>query len=74
MAIVRVGLEARDNISNQLKRFRVEAGMSQSELAAKTGMTVQTIVNIEKGHSNYGIDRILQILDVLDRDLKIPVG
>lgn len=73
MAVVKIGPEARDNISRQLRKFREAKKMSKTTLAAKTSMTVQTIMNIENNHTNYGVDKVLLILDALDESLTIPV-
>jgi transcriptional regulator with XRE-family HTH domain len=73
MAVVRIGPEARNSISKQLKKFREDKKMSKAELGRITNMTVQTIINIEDNQTNYGIDRVLLILDALDESLTIPV-
>lgn len=36
-------------LQNNLKKFRVEQGLSQEELAQMIGSTRQTIISIEKG-------------------------
>jgi DNA-binding XRE family transcriptional regulator len=38
------------NSGNQVKRIRESKMMSKAELARKTGLSVQTIDRIEKGH------------------------
>jgi len=38
------------NLSNQVKSIRESKMMSKAELARKTGLSVQTIDRIEKGH------------------------
>lgn len=73
MAAAKSGPAARNKIAEKLRKFREEKKMSQRELATKTNMTVATIVNIEKGHTNFGLDRVLLILEALEQDLTIPV-
>ena len=38
-----------DTIRNRVRELREERGLSQSELARRTGVTRQTIISLEKG-------------------------
>ncbi|PHR46947.1 MAG: hypothetical protein COA32_08455 [Fluviicola sp.] len=50
----------------KLKRLRVDAGMSQTELAEKTGMSRSSIAEIEKGR-NFSIGSLLSISRALNQ-------
>lgn len=59
----------------KLGTLRVEAGLSQTELAEKTGMSRSSIAGIEKGRnfsigSLISISRVLEFLDVFEFFLK----
>lgn len=59
----------------KISSLRIEAGMSQTELAEKTGMSRSSIAGIEKGRnfsiaSLISISRALEILEVFDFFLK----
>jgi len=49
----------------KLKRLRVDAGFSQTELAEKTGMSRSSISEIEKGR-NFSIGSLIAISRALD--------
>jgi transcriptional regulator with XRE-family HTH domain len=59
----------------KLKALRLDANLSQTELAQKTGMSRSSIAEIEKGR-NFSIDslisiaRTLEFLDIFDFFLK----
>lgn len=60
---------------DKLKALRIEANLSQTELAQKTGMSRSSIAEIEKGRnfsmaSLISISRVLEILDVYEFFLK----
>jgi transcriptional regulator with XRE-family HTH domain len=59
----------------RLKSLRVEAGLSQTELATKTGMSRSSIAEIEKGRnfsmaSLIAISRVLNLIDRFEYFLK----
>ena len=49
---------------NKLKAKRLEAGMSQSQLAEKANLNVRTIQHYEQGSKNFDHSRIDTILKV----------
>lgn len=51
---------------NKLKRMRIDEGLSQTELALKTGMSRSSIAEIEKGR-NFSVGSLISILRVLDQ-------
>lgn len=56
-------------MKNQIKRLRKEAGLRQEDLAAKAGVSRQTIIAIE----NDKYDPTLELAMRLARLLRIPV-
>ena len=40
------------SLSNNIRRLRFERGMTQEELALRTGVSRQTIMSIERGATN----------------------
>ena len=46
-------------------------GISQQDLARRSGISVSTIKHIESGKSNPSVDTLLHIADVLGFDLKL---
>lgn len=57
----------------KLKERRMAAGLSQSQLAEKTGINVRVIQHYEQGTKNFDharIDKILSVCLVLKCDLK----
>ncbi len=49
----------------KLKKIRLEKGISQKELSEKTGLTRQTIHNIENGKKYPKLYNIIKIAEVL---------
>lgn len=58
------------NIGEAIKKMRASRGLSQKELAEKTGMSATALCNIEKGYSFPSKDTIKAICDAMD----IPVS
>ncbi|WP_454850580.1 helix-turn-helix transcriptional regulator [Promicromonospora soli] len=48
-----------------LKTARLKAGMTQAELAARSGVSRRTIINVENGHPTGEIGRIITIARAL---------
>ena len=55
----------RQKIGSQLKALRESAGLTQSEMAEKTGLQRANIARVEGGKYNTGIDIIQKIANVL---------
>jgi transcriptional regulator with XRE-family HTH domain len=54
-------------VAEQLRRFRLSAGLSQEELAARSGLSVRAIGNLERGHSSRPYPATLnRLADVLE--------
>ncbi len=57
------------DIINELKRYRFESGMTICELSKKSGVSKNTIVNVEKGHTVPRIDILQKLGAALNVDL-----
>lgn len=66
-------MKLREEIGAQLKAIRESQGMTQQELADKTGMIRTTISKIESGKFGYSLDIIEKIILPLKAKLKIEV-
>jgi len=56
----------RERIGELVKALRTDSGISQKDLAFKTGLSPARISQIEKGTSDYRIDTLIVILDHFD--------
>lgn len=56
-------------MENKIKISRVEAGLTQQQLAEKTGVTRQTISLIEKGKYNPTLKLCLEICYAVNKTL-----
>ena len=61
----------KSNIANTIASARINAGLSQSELATKIGKTQSTISKWESGEVNFTIDLLVDIAADLNLDLDI---
>jgi len=52
-------------IGGKIRRFRVEAGMSQTELGTASGITFQQVQKYEKGTNRVSVTRLAQIAQTL---------
>lgn len=66
-------MKLREEIGAQIKAIRESQGMTQQELADKTGMIRTTISKIESGKFGYSLDIIEKIILPLKAKLKIEV-
>jgi transcriptional regulator with XRE-family HTH domain len=57
-------------VGRRIKLQRLSAGLSQSDLGDKVGVTFQQIQKYEQGHTRVGASRLTEIAAVL----KVPVG
>ena len=62
--------ELKDLIARNLRKYRIEAGMSQIELAEKLHMRSSSISNWEKGRNSIDIDTLFRVCEVL----KVPIS
>jgi transcriptional regulator with XRE-family HTH domain len=58
-------------LGKQLKQFRIDAGLTQKELAIKAGVTQQCISKYEKCGANYDYHIVLAIMNALDLEYEI---
>ena len=54
-----------EEIGNRLKEYRIRKNLQQKELAEKAGISLDTIVRMERG-SSITTEKFLRILRVLD--------
>ncbi len=57
-------------ISQNIKRQRIEKGLSQEELAQKLFVTRQTVSNYETGKSNPDLDTLTKLSEILETDVE----
>lgn len=58
--------EARRRIGDRIRQLRTERGISQVELAEKTGLVQPHIVRIEQGRYSVGFDTLQAIAKALN--------
>ena len=59
----------KDVIRNNLKKYRLQVGMTQVELASRIGVRSSAISNWEKGQNSIDIDTLFKICKIL----KVPI-
>ena len=59
----------RERIGELVRALRSDAGISQKELAFKTGLSPARITQIEKGTLDYRVDTLIVILDYFGRKI-----
>jgi transcriptional regulator with XRE-family HTH domain len=67
--------EVMTEIGSRLKRYRIDSGLSQAELSARTGISLKTIANVEDGKQSNTLTliRILKALGLLENlELIVP--
>ena len=57
-------------ISQNIKRQRIQKGLSQEELAEKLFVTRQTVSNYETGKSNPDLDTLIKLSEILETDVE----
>lgn len=57
-------------IKNDLKRYRIEKGLTQQQLADPTNVRRETIVRLEKQLYNSSLELAIQIADTLKQDIR----
>ena len=59
------------DISKNIKRLRVNKGMSQTQFAEKLNITRQTVSSWETGNSNPDVSMLMKIANVLEVDVDL---
>ena len=59
-------MKTRHDLHNTVRRHRLLAGLTQSELAERVGVTRQTILSIEKGKYTPSVALALYLASALD--------
>ena len=57
-------------IGQRIAALRKEAGLTQEELSERVGSTKSTISRIESGHERASLQRLIEIADALDADVR----
>ncbi len=57
------------SIGGQIKRYRIQKGISQSDMAAKLHISQPSYGKIENGKSRLDVDRLVKITKILDVDI-----
>jgi HTH-type transcriptional regulator / antitoxin HipB len=58
-----------DQVPSLLQSFRKKAGLTQVELAARMGVTQQSLSALERNSSNMSVTNLIKILNILGVDL-----
>ena len=61
-----MGLVNRKMFGSNIRRLRLERGMTQESLADKAGIHPTYVGGIERGERNVGLDNIIKIAHALD--------
>ena len=56
-------------IGENVRRYRLQCGLTQQELAFRAGLCIQTIYRVEKGITNLTID----VAESIAKVLNVPV-
>ncbi len=62
--------ELKENFGSRLQTLRLEAKMTQEELADQVGVTIESISNIERGIFGPKFDNLEKIADALNISVK----
>lgn len=60
---------ARTSLSNTVKELRKEYGLTQEDLALKSGVGLCFIRNLEQGKATLRMDKVNQLLDLFNYEL-----
>ena len=60
-------------IGELLKEQRLQAGLTQKELAAQVGTRAETISRLERGHSDVSLSSIFQIFAGMGRKVAVTL-
>ena len=66
-------VKKRQAIISNIVEIRLEKGLSQMELAKRTGMHRSNICRIESGRHNISIDTLIRIFDALGKNILIEL-
>lgn len=56
----------RRNIGYKIKQFREQKDLTQQAIADELNISLTAYGEIERGHTNFSINRLLEITDILD--------
>jgi transcriptional regulator with XRE-family HTH domain len=64
----------REKIGRQLRQARIEAGLSQVQVAAEVGMAATYLSEVESGYKNLTLDTLAGIATFLDLDVEVVLS
>jgi y4mF family transcriptional regulator len=59
----------RTKLATTVKELRKEAGLTQEDLAMKSGVGLNFVRNLEQGKRTLRMDKVNQLLDLFDYEL-----
>jgi transcriptional regulator with XRE-family HTH domain len=65
--------DEKKRIGKQLKARREDLKVSQEYIQDYSSISPSTLSNLEQGKSNYTIDKLLSVLDILGLEIEIKV-
>ncbi len=68
------GIHSAESIGSAIRHFRLQAGLSQAELAERAGLNRTYVSTLEQGRENEQLRRILRILKQLDVSVALQKG
>lgn len=63
----------KERLGSEIRLLRKQAGMTQKELANILGLSEMTVVSVETGKKNVGIDNYVSVLDYFNATLQIKI-
>ncbi len=64
-----IGFMERTNLSEIVKQLRKENGLTQEDLAMKSGVGLCFVRNLEQGKATLRMDKVNQLLDLFNYEL-----
>ena len=58
-------------LSHEIARLRRAAGLTQPELAARSGVGLRFVRELEKGKPTVRLDKVQKVLDLLGHELRL---
>jgi transcriptional regulator with XRE-family HTH domain len=58
-------MDMRRLVGNNVKRFRIEAGLTQEQFAERSGFSQQYVSNLERGQSNPTVVTLFELATAL---------
>jgi y4mF family transcriptional regulator len=59
------------SLSAEITRLRKAAGLTQVDLAARAGVGLRFVRELEQGKPTVRLDKVMQVLDLLGHELQV---